>query len=90
MATRLRSVSRPAISLLRTFTCRPTTPISPNLLPRSSLSFSRIKPQMGCLESMLPFHSAVASARMTSRLCLGSAGSRTMCQGTVWGSNPGV
>ncbi|KAK1289826.1 hypothetical protein QJS10_CPB18g01043 [Acorus calamus] len=88
MATRMiRTVSRPAVSLIRTSMSRP---ISPNHLLRPSLSFPRVKAQMGCLESMLPFHSAVASARMTSRLRLDAAGSRALCQGTVWVSIPGV
>ncbi|KAK1266880.1 hypothetical protein QJS04_geneDACA002676 [Acorus gramineus] len=58
MATRMiRTVSRPAVALIRTSI---STPISPNHLLRPSLSFPRIKAQMGCLELMLKFHSAVA------------------------------
>ncbi|KAG0485012.1 hypothetical protein HPP92_009091 [Vanilla planifolia] len=43
------------------------------------------------LQSLLPFHSAVSSARLTSRLGFdAAAGSRSLCLGTLCSSNPGV
>ncbi|KAL8101646.1 hypothetical protein AgCh_033515 [Apium graveolens] len=46
--------------------------------------------QMGALQSLLPLHSAVASARLTSCLGIDSKGSRSLSQGMLCSANPGV
>ncbi|CAA6660985.1 unnamed protein product [Spirodela intermedia] len=97
MASRLRSVSKPAFSLLQsTMRKRSSIPL-PNLHPRGSPSFSRLAPlslvprEICSLQSLLPFHSAVSAALLTSRLGTDSAGgSRSMSKGTLCSSNPGV
>ncbi|XP_057417523.1 protein NONRESPONDING TO OXYLIPINS 2, mitochondrial isoform X2 [Lotus japonicus] len=44
-------------------------------------SFStRIAPALGCVQSMLPLHSAVAVARMTTRLSITSRSCRALSQ----------
>ncbi|XP_004508911.1 uncharacterized protein [Cicer arietinum] len=55
---------------------KPTTTSSPL---RRSFS-SRIAPELGCVQSLLPLHSAVAAARMTSRLSITSRICRSLSQ----------
>lgn len=50
----------------------------------------RLPSEMGCVQSLLPFHSAVSSARLTSCLGIDSMNSRSLSQGTLCRSNPGV
>ncbi|XP_008804609.2 protein NONRESPONDING TO OXYLIPINS 2, mitochondrial [Phoenix dactylifera] len=91
MASRCRSISRPAVSFLKSSMRKTISPLSPNLLTRPVPSFPRVPRAMGSLQSLLPFHSAVSSARLTSRLGIDStAGSRSLSQGTLCSSNPGV
>ncbi|XP_077210199.1 protein NONRESPONDING TO OXYLIPINS 2, mitochondrial isoform X2 [Tasmannia lanceolata] len=88
MASRYRSISKPALSLIKSSFKKPNTPISPILFPRPSPSFSRLPSEMGCVQSLLPFHSAVSSARLTS--CLGIDTTRALSQGMICRANPGV
>nr|XP_043613014.1 protein NONRESPONDING TO OXYLIPINS 2, mitochondrial isoform X2 [Erigeron canadensis] len=84
MAYRCRSISRPASTLFKSMSNPSPKPSSiPSLAPRSSplstpisRSFSRI----GCVQSLLPLHSAVSSARLTSCLGIDSKGSRSLSQ----------
>ncbi|XP_020264866.1 uncharacterized protein LOC109840573 isoform X2 [Asparagus officinalis] len=83
MASRLRSISRPALSFMKSSAKKPTNPFSSSSSPLQSrpLQFSRVSRGIASLESMLPFHSAVSSARLTSRLGIDSAGgSRSLSQ----------
>lgn len=50
----------------------------------------RSVPQLGALQSLLPLHSAVSSARLTSCLGLDSTSSRSLSQGMLCSANPGV
>uniref|UniRef100_A0A7N0ZRY1 Uncharacterized protein n=1 Tax=Kalanchoe fedtschenkoi TaxID=63787 RepID=A0A7N0ZRY1_KALFE len=80
MASRCRSISKSATTLLKYTISKPSSkPSLPNLSPiRPSPTFSRSVAQLGSLQSLLPLHSAVSSARLTS--CLGVGNSRSMCQ----------
>ncbi|RVX17603.1 hypothetical protein CK203_003820 [Vitis vinifera] len=49
-------------------------------------SFSQIR----CLQSLLPLHTAVSSARLTSCLGIDSSSSRSLSQGMICSANPGV
>ncbi|RWR82695.1 hypothetical protein CKAN_01142400 [Cinnamomum micranthum f. kanehirae] len=85
MASRCQSISKPAFSLMRSSLVkgmrRPTSPISPTtLLPRPSHSFSRLRSEMGSLQTLLPLYSAVSSARLTSCLGMDSRSSRSLSQ----------
>ncbi|XP_011019598.1 PREDICTED: uncharacterized protein LOC105122277 isoform X1 [Populus euphratica] len=93
MASRCRSLSKPTFSLLKSTTNKPTLQpkSTPSLLPaRPSLTFSRPVPQLGAIQSLLPFHSAVSSARLTSCLSIDSRSSRSLSQGMLCSANPGV
>ncbi|THG13692.1 hypothetical protein TEA_007431 [Camellia sinensis var. sinensis] len=46
--------------------------------------------QLGSLQSLLPLHTAVSSARLTSCLGVDSKGSRSLSQGMLCSANPGV
>uniref|UniRef100_M4E3I2 Uncharacterized protein n=1 Tax=Brassica campestris TaxID=3711 RepID=M4E3I2_BRACM len=94
MASRCRSLSKPAFSIFRSATNKPS------LRPKSASSFLGVPPpspglarpiaQLGSLQSLLPLYSAVASARLTSCLGIDSMNSRSLSQGMICGSNPGV
>ncbi|KAI4337505.1 hypothetical protein L6164_015912 [Bauhinia variegata] len=93
MASRYRSISQPAISLFKSTITKPT--IKPKSSPfilntRSSVTVSRSIAQLGCVQSLLPLHSAVSSARLTSCLGIDSRGSRSLTQGMLCSANPGV
>uniref|UniRef100_A0A6N2L035 Ribosomal protein L10 n=1 Tax=Salix viminalis TaxID=40686 RepID=A0A6N2L035_SALVM len=88
MASRYRSLSKPAFSLLKSTTNKPTLQpkSTPSLFPaRPSLTFSRPVPQLGAIQSLLPFNSAVSSARLTSCLSIDSRSSRSYSQGMPFG-----
>ncbi|KAL3497498.1 hypothetical protein ACH5RR_040230 [Cinchona calisaya] len=51
-------------------------------------SLSRAPSELGAVQSMLPLHSAVATARMTSCLSLTSRSSRALSQGTLCCTSP--
>ncbi|XP_012077371.1 protein NONRESPONDING TO OXYLIPINS 2, mitochondrial isoform X2 [Jatropha curcas] len=83
MASRYRSLSKSSLSLFKSAMSKPT--VKPNPIPsplstRSSLTSSRQFPQLGALQSLLPLHSAVSSARLTSCLGIDSRSSRSMSQ----------
>ncbi|XP_062097488.1 protein NONRESPONDING TO OXYLIPINS 2, mitochondrial isoform X1 [Humulus lupulus] len=91
MASRLRSLSKPAHSLFKSATAKsvPNVRPTPSLTSiRSSLSVSRSFPQLGCVQSLLPLHSAISSARLTSCLAIDSSSSRSLSQGML--NAPGV
>lgn len=52
--------------------------------------FVRLVPLLGSLQSLLPLHSAVSSARLTSCLGTDSVSSRSLSQGMLCSANPGV
>ncbi|KAG4930420.1 hypothetical protein GLYMA_17G142500v4 [Glycine max] len=56
---------------------------------RQSL-LTRISAELRCAQSMLPLHSAVAAARMTSRLSVTSRSCRALSQGTLCCTSPGL
>ncbi|KAJ1426094.1 hypothetical protein SESBI_10478 [Sesbania bispinosa] len=58
--------------------------------PLRRFFLTRISPELGCVQSMLPLHSAVAVARMTSRLSITSRSSRALSQGTLCCTSPGL
>ncbi|XP_038710756.1 protein NONRESPONDING TO OXYLIPINS 2, mitochondrial isoform X1 [Tripterygium wilfordii] len=92
MASRYRSLARPSMAFLKSTITKPS--VQPKrtaslLSPPSPFTFSRPVPQLGALQSLLPLHSAVSSARLTS--CLGiDSNSRSLSQGMLCSSNPGV
>ncbi|GAY48342.1 protein NONRESPONDING TO OXYLIPINS 2 [Citrus sinensis] len=93
MASRYRALSKSTHFLLKSTLTKPT--LKPNPLPsllstRSSPTFSRSVHQLGCLQSLLPLHSAVSSARLTSCLGIDSTSSRSLSQGMLCSANPGV
>ncbi|KAF3333363.1 hypothetical protein FCM35_KLT01054 [Carex littledalei] len=92
MASRCRALSRPAFSFLKSgSSAKPSTPHSSSSLPRSSPSFLSVRRQMVVMDSLMPLHSAVSSARLTSRLGIDASGlSRSLSQGMLCRSNPGV
>ncbi|XP_018482523.2 protein NONRESPONDING TO OXYLIPINS 2, mitochondrial isoform X1 [Raphanus sativus] len=53
-------------------------PSKPAASPR--FSFSRCPSELGCVQSLLPLHSTVAAARLTSCLSLTSRSSRALSQ----------
>ncbi|KAE8677828.1 putative GATA transcription factor 9 [Hibiscus syriacus] len=85
MASRLRSVSKPAFSILKSTihksTLKPSA-ASPHFhVCPSYPTFPRPVSQLGSLQSLLPLHSAVSSARLTSCLGTDSMCSRSLSQG---------
>ncbi|CAH8270805.1 unnamed protein product [Arabidopsis lyrata] len=93
MASRCRSLSKPALSVFRSAMNKPS------LRPKSASSFLGVPPspglsrpiaQLGSLQSLLPLYSAVASARLTSCLGIDSQNSRSLAQGMLCSANPGV
>ncbi|RYQ85290.1 hypothetical protein Ahy_B10g104808 [Arachis hypogaea] len=118
MASRYRSLSRPAFTLIKSTLTKPTaTPKpSPSLLNTSTSSSSSAAlsrqslvfppnsinkgtafqnncflsvSRLGCVQSLLPLHSAVSSARLTSCLGVDSRSSRSLSQGMLCSANPG-
>ncbi|KAG5039788.1 hypothetical protein AAZX31_05G058100 [Glycine max] len=71
---RASSFSKPASS---------SSPLRQSLL-------TRISPELRCAQSMLPLHSAVAAARMTSCLSVTSRSCRALSQGTLCCTSPGL
>ncbi|XP_047306861.1 protein NONRESPONDING TO OXYLIPINS 2, mitochondrial isoform X2 [Impatiens glandulifera] len=84
MATRCRSMARPAMNLLKSAAA---TTARSNIRPTASRTATfacpnsmRPQSQLGCLQSLLPLYSAVSSARLTSCLGIDSKGSRSLSQ----------
>ncbi|CAN6802446.1 unnamed protein product, partial [Brassica oleracea] len=61
-------------------------PSKPAASPR--FSFSRCPSELGCVQSLLPLHSTVAAARLTSCLSVTSRSSRALSQGTLCCTSP--
>ncbi|PKU59395.1 hypothetical protein MA16_Dca012723 [Dendrobium catenatum] len=90
MASRYRSISRPAVSLLKSSMENPRIS-NASALPRCPPPFTRVPRGVSSLQSLLPLYSAVSSARMTSQLGIDwAACSRSLFKGTLCSSNPGV
>ncbi|GAB2223148.1 hypothetical protein Droror1_Dr00017285 [Drosera rotundifolia] len=80
MASRYRSA---AFNLFKSTVPRKATSKQIPSLRFSTLSFSinpRNVAQLGCLQSLLPLHSTVASARLISCLAVDSSCSRSLSQ----------
>ncbi|GMP94931.1 hypothetical protein CsSME_00044185 [Camellia sinensis var. sinensis] len=91
MASRYRSISRPTFNLLKSTISTPKPKSLPSLQsPFFSPTLRRSVSQMGSLQSLLPLHTAVSSARLTSCLGIDSKGSRSLSQGMLCSANPGV
>ncbi|KAG9145432.1 hypothetical protein Leryth_021352 [Lithospermum erythrorhizon] len=93
MATLYRTLSRPTINLIKTSLPKPSSATSASFsraASQPSSIFSRPLCQMAALQSMLPLHSAVSSARLTCCLGIDSKGSRSLSQGMLCSANPGV
>ncbi|XP_042484139.1 protein NONRESPONDING TO OXYLIPINS 2, mitochondrial-like [Macadamia integrifolia] len=90
MASRCRSISRPAQNFLKSAMNKPSGKSIPSTRSRLlSPTFPRLPSEMGGVLSLLPFHSAVSSARLTS--CLGmDLSCRSRSQGMLCRANPGV
>ncbi|XP_028802131.1 uncharacterized protein LOC114757296 isoform X2 [Neltuma alba] len=87
MASRCRSLSQPAFSLIRSTISKPSSkPKSSAFLnhTRSSATLPRAVPHLGCVQSLLPLHSAISSARLTSCLGIDSRNSRSLTQGFAY------
>ncbi|XP_022940104.1 uncharacterized protein LOC111787734 isoform X2 [Cucurbita pepo subsp. pepo] len=82
MASRCRSLATPTISLIKSTLTKPSIKATPAsfFTVRSSPTISRLVPRLGSLESLLPLHSAVSSARLTSCLGIDSVSSRSLSQ----------
>ncbi|KAK9149323.1 hypothetical protein Scep_008080 [Stephania cephalantha] len=95
MASRLRSIARPVSNFIKSSINTPkpssASSFSSSQLPRSSPAFSRCRSERACvLQSLLPLHSAVSTARLTSCLGVDSRNSSSLSQGTLCRANPGV
>ncbi|XP_058201877.1 protein NONRESPONDING TO OXYLIPINS 2, mitochondrial isoform X1 [Rhododendron vialii] len=95
MASRFRSISRPTLNLLKsTITTSASAPKPKSMpclrAPLSSPTLPRSISQLGSLQSLLPLHTAISSARLTSCLGADSKGSRSLSQGMICSANPGV
>ncbi|XP_050214363.1 protein NONRESPONDING TO OXYLIPINS 2, mitochondrial isoform X2 [Mercurialis annua] len=83
MGSRCRSIAKSSYSIFKFTVNKPT--LKPNSLPSlpstpSSFKCSRSFPQLGAIQSLLPLHSAVSSARLTSCLGIDSTSSRSLSQ----------
>ncbi|XP_073285291.1 protein NONRESPONDING TO OXYLIPINS 2, mitochondrial-like isoform X2 [Primulina huaijiensis] len=78
MASCYRSISRPGFNLLKSTFAKPCTRAQSLRSPPSL--FSRPWSQMGALQSLLPLHSAISSARLTSCLGADTIGCRSLSQ----------
>ncbi|AES73873.1 protein NONRESPONDING TO OXYLIPINS 2, mitochondrial isoform X1 [Medicago truncatula] len=93
MASRYRSFSQPAFSLIKSTINKPkssSSSFSPFLLKTRTSVTVRSVAELGCVQSLLPLHSAVSSARLTSCLGIDSTSSRSLSQGMLCSANPGV
>ncbi|URE07836.1 hypothetical protein MUK42_33495 [Musa troglodytarum] len=84
MASRCRSISRPALSFLKHAAKRPArTFLAPNSSSLPCPPSRSVYRELGSLRTLLPLHSAVSSARLISRLGIdacGSSSSRSLSQ----------
>ncbi|XP_042492537.1 protein NONRESPONDING TO OXYLIPINS 2, mitochondrial isoform X2 [Macadamia integrifolia] len=81
MASGCRTFSRPALNFLKSAMSKPSSkPVPSTRTCFSSPTFSRLPPEVRCVQSLLPLHSAVSSARLTSCLGIDSSSSRSLSQ----------
>ncbi|XP_071709228.1 protein NONRESPONDING TO OXYLIPINS 2, mitochondrial-like isoform X2 [Rutidosis leptorrhynchoides] len=84
MASRYRSICRPASTLFKSISSSSPSPKStsiPSLFQTTNTTnISRSFCRIGCVQSLLPLHTAVSSARLTSCLGIDSKGSRSLSQ----------
>ncbi|XP_022862525.1 uncharacterized protein LOC111382714 isoform X2 [Olea europaea var. sylvestris] len=82
MASRYRTLSRPAVNILKSTISKPS--INPGCFVQSSRPspslFTRPLAQLGAFQSLLPLHTAVSSARLTSCLGTDTKGCRSLSQ----------
>ncbi|KAF5819294.1 hypothetical protein HanRHA438_Chr02g0087291 [Helianthus annuus] len=94
MASRYRSICKPASTIFKSMRTPSPKPTSiPSFTTHSSpttSSLTRAFRRTGCVQSLLPLHTAVSSARLTSCLGIDSKGSRSLSQGMLSSANPGV
>ncbi|THU74679.1 hypothetical protein C4D60_Mb04t35930 [Musa balbisiana] len=87
MTSIFRSASRIPLVSIRSFAVQSKTAASPI---RRLSSFSRVPVELGCWGgSLFPLHSAVAAAKLTSRLSSASRSARALSQGFVARACPG-
>ncbi|KAK4338240.1 hypothetical protein RND71_042727 [Anisodus tanguticus] len=84
-ATKLNSQSAPSTTSFSSFSASTRSTSSP--LRRFSIS-SRIPSELAGLQSMLPLHNAVATARMNSCLSSTLRSCRALSQGTLCCTSP--
>ncbi|KAF6144390.1 hypothetical protein GIB67_024617 [Kingdonia uniflora] len=82
MASRFRSISKPSFTYLKSTINKPTfnntKPFSSTQLPRSSpQTFSRVPCELGCLQSLVPLHSIISLATLTTCLRVRNARTKT-------------
>ncbi|EOY24318.1 PREDICTED: protein NUCLEAR FUSION DEFECTIVE 6, chloroplastic/mitochondrial isoform X1 [Theobroma cacao] len=81
-------------SLLSRSAASPSSARSPlpsqSIPPLRRFSLSRCPSELGCAQSLLPLHSAVAASRMTSCLSTTSRSCRALSQGTLCCTYPGL
>ncbi|XXG75848.1 hypothetical protein AAC387_Pa08g0332 [Persea americana] len=58
--------------------------------PRRFSSISRCPAALGCVQSLLPLHSTIAAARLTSCLSSSSRNCHALTQGTLCRTSPGL
>ncbi|KAK9927576.1 hypothetical protein M0R45_024756 [Rubus argutus] len=63
---------------------------APSSAPVRGFSISRSTGVLGCVQSLLPLHSAVAAARLTSALSTTSRSCRALSQGTLCRTSPSL
>ncbi|ESW09223.1 hypothetical protein PHAVU_009G110300 [Phaseolus vulgaris] len=83
MASRYRSVSQPALCIIKSTITKPASKPAPSaffLKTRSPVAARWVGGELGCLQSLFPLHSAVSSARLTSCLGIDSSRSRSLSQ----------
>ncbi|XP_072977770.1 protein NONRESPONDING TO OXYLIPINS 2, mitochondrial-like isoform X2 [Typha angustifolia] len=95
-STGLRSLNRNAFSSIRSFLAKSKVPSPSPTSPQCSTSiaasrrfrsFSRLPVELaGCSGSLLPLHSAVAAARLTSCLSSSSRSCRALSQDGIDGT----
>ncbi|XP_043708363.1 protein NONRESPONDING TO OXYLIPINS 2, mitochondrial-like isoform X2 [Telopea speciosissima] len=88
MALRSGSIGRSLISTARASSLRSPPPL-PRLRPpplasprRTSFPTTRTMRELGCMESLMPLHSVVAAARLTSHLAVNARACCELSQGT--------
>ncbi|CAI0418098.1 unnamed protein product, partial [Linum tenue] len=87
----IKSALRSAAAKSRSTSSTPSfASTSSSATPIRRFSISRIPSELGCAASLLPLHSAVATARMTSCLSTTSRSGRALSQGTLCCTYPGL